>query len=221
MALKINDKNTPKIAKVTAKAKKVGETLMEKIKAKKPVKTEEQIEFEKIMDLDKATLGKIEKIHPYLVDELRKIYLEIYHTLKGRAICRFTHTLRTFEEQDALYSKGRTTGTKGKTVTNAKGGQSYHNYGCATDICLLVDTNGDGSYETASWQTNVDFDGDGKKDWMEVVDIFEKYGWESGLRWKSFPDAPHFQKTMGYSVQELMKKHSAKDFIPTTNYLNL
>lgn len=38
---------------------------------------------------------------------------------------------RSFEEQDALYAQGRT--TPGDIVTNAKGGESAHNYGCATD----------------------------------------------------------------------------------------
>lgn len=29
-----------------------------------------------------------------------------------------------------------------------------------------------------------DFDGDGKADWMEVVAVFKKYGWEWGGDWK-------------------------------------
>jgi peptidoglycan LD-endopeptidase CwlK len=44
---------------------------------------------------------------------------------------------RTWKEQDALYLKGRR-GIKGeKKVTNAKGGQSNHNFGIAGDIGIF------------------------------------------------------------------------------------
>jgi len=45
-------------------------------------------------------------------------------------------TLRSKEEQDALYAQGRT--VSGKIVTNARGGDSWHNYGCAFDWVPLV-----------------------------------------------------------------------------------
>ncbi|MBH8600228.1 M15 family metallopeptidase, partial [Thermoactinomyces sp. CICC 23799] len=38
-----------------------------------------------------------------------------------------TDGLRTFAEQNELYAQGRT--KPGKIVTNAKAGQSYHNFG--------------------------------------------------------------------------------------------
>jgi peptidoglycan L-alanyl-D-glutamate endopeptidase CwlK len=150
--------------------------------------------------MDKVTLNRIEQLLPSLRDEAGIIYKEICEALKGRAICRFAFTLRSFKLQDELYAQGRT--KPGKIVTNAKGGQSYHNYGLAIDIVLLVDKNGDGTFETASWQTNVDFDGDGVSDWMEVVKIFKMYGWEWGGDWK-FTDMPHFQKTFGKSIKQL------------------
>ena len=43
---------------------------------------------------------------------------------------------RSAEEQDALYSVGRT--RPGKIVTNAQAGQSAHNYGLAVDIFFLT-----------------------------------------------------------------------------------
>jgi peptidoglycan L-alanyl-D-glutamate endopeptidase CwlK len=150
--------------------------------------------------IDQKTLDRIELLHPKLRTEAGEIYKEIEQALKGRAICRFSYTLRTFAEQDALYAIGRT--KPGKRVTNAKGGQSYHNYGMAIDIVLLKDTNGDGTFETASWETNVDFDGDGVADWIEVVNIFKRYEWAWGGNWK-FTDKPHFEKTLGFSVMQL------------------
>src|SRR5262245_42202829 len=44
---------------------------------------------------------------------------------------------RTYAEQTALYSQGR--GTKGKIVTNAKAGQSLHNFGVAWDVGIFVE----------------------------------------------------------------------------------
>lgn len=153
------------------------------------------------MKTDDATLKRISLLHPKVREEVIKIYDEICAALTGTAICRFAYTLRTFAEQDALYAQGRT--TEGKIVTNAKGGQSYHNYGLAVDIVLLVDKDKNGTFESASWETNVDFDGDGKSDWQEVVQIFKRYGWAWGGDWK-FTDAPHFEKTFGHSVNDLL-----------------
>jgi len=144
---------------------------------------------------DQVTLDRIKLIHPKLRDEVYEIYDEICEALKGRAFCRFSYTLRTFAEQDILFKKV-------PKVTNAKGGMSYHNYGLAIDIVLIVDG------KSASWEIKKDFDGDGKADWMEVVAIFKSFGWEWGGDWRFF-DAPHFQKTLGYSVRQLLSLHQS------------
>jgi len=153
---------------------------------------------------DQITLDRIQLLHPKLREDALDIYNEIIAALNGSAICRFAYTLRTFAEQDALYAQGRT--KAGAKVTNAKGGQSYHNYGLAIDIVLLVDKDKNGSFESASWDIKTDFDGDGKADWMEIVAIFKRYGFEWGGDWK-FNDAPHFQKTFGKSIAELQTLH--------------
>jgi len=149
---------------------------------------------------DQKTLERIKLMHPKLIKEVEEIYEEICEALTGRAICRFTSTLRTFAEQDALYAKGRT--APGGRVTNARGGFSVHNYGMALDIVLIKDG------KEAVWDVKTDFDKDGKSDWMEVVEIFKQYGWEWGGNWK-FYDAPHFQKTFGKSVRELLALKTA------------
>jgi peptidoglycan L-alanyl-D-glutamate endopeptidase CwlK len=115
--------------------------------------------------------------------------------------------LRTFKEQDDLFAKGRT--TAGKIVTNARAGLSYHNYGLAVDIALIIDNDGDGKFESASWDTKTDFDKDRKSDWLEVVTIFKQYGWTWGGDWR-FRDAPHFEKPMGYSVRQLLDLYNRK-----------
>jgi peptidoglycan L-alanyl-D-glutamate endopeptidase CwlK len=149
---------------------------------------------------DLKTLEKIKLLHPKLRDEALEIYKEICKEVKHPVLCRFTHTLRTPAEQDALYAQGRT--KPGKIVTNAKSLSSMHNYGLAIDIVLLMDKNNDWKYETVSYDTKIDADRDGKSDWMEIVRIFKEFGWEWGGDWK-FYDAPHFQKTFGYSIRQL------------------
>lgn len=47
-----------------------------------------------------------------------------------------TSTYRDLDSQSALYAQGRT--TKGNIVTNAKAGQSFHNYRVAFDFVPVV-----------------------------------------------------------------------------------
>jgi peptidoglycan L-alanyl-D-glutamate endopeptidase CwlK len=159
--------------------------------------------------MDKITLDRIELLHPALREEAKQIYAEICERLTGRATCRFAYTLRTFAEQDALYNQ------KPK-VTKAKGGQSYHNYGLAVDIVLLLN---DG--KSASWDTVTDFDGDGLADWQEAVYVFGLFGWDWGGNWKTFPDKPHFQKTFGLTISECLNRHNSGQVIGGTNYIKL
>lgn len=169
---------------------------------------------------DKITLERIQLLHPKLRDEVEHIYRsQIVPALTGRAICRFAYTLRTFAEQDALYAQGRTklfdsNGNRLGIVTKAKGGQSLHNYGLALDIVLIIDG------KSASWNEVLDYDKDGKADWIEVASILQQNGWEWGGKWK-FKDSPHFQKTFGYDWRALLEKYKSKDFIPGTTYVNL
>jgi peptidoglycan LD-endopeptidase CwlK len=174
---------------------------------------------QKINKQDQTTLPRIQLMHPKLRDEVSEIYKEICAALTGKAICRFSHTLRTFAEQDALFAQGRT--KPGAKVTNARAGQSYHNYGLAIDIVLLIDKDGNGSYEAASWDTTTDFDADRMADWQEIVRIFKMHGWEWGGDWR-FKDLPHFQKTMGYTIKQLQFLHANKKFVaPKSTYVQL
>lgn len=90
-----------------------------------------------------------------------------------------TSGTRTYLEQDTLYNQGRT--YPGTIVTNAKGGQSQHNFGIAIDFCPDVS---DKPGLQPSWA---------EKDYYLLRDEAKKLGLESGLDWKSFKDAPHVQ----------------------------
>lgn len=79
---------------------------------------------------------------------------------------------RSMDEQTALYAKGRSTPPLGiqNRVTNAKAGQSAHNYGCATDWTWF-----DG--EILVWL---------KKDdprWQIYIATVAKVGLRSGAKW--------------------------------------
>ncbi|WP_291127413.1 M15 family metallopeptidase [Flavobacterium sp. UBA7682] len=147
--------------------------------------------------MDTPTKDRIAKLHPSVRNEVTSIIQECDTALTGRAKVRVTQGLRTFAEQDALYQQGRT--TIGQKVTNAKAGQSIHNYGFAIDICLIIDG------KMASWETTKDWDNDQIADWYECVKIFAKYGWEWGGNWKTFKDLPHFDKR-GFNKWQALAK---------------
>jgi peptidoglycan L-alanyl-D-glutamate endopeptidase CwlK len=131
--------------------------------------------------MDNPTVQRIATLHPSVRAEVLQIITECNAALTGRSFVRITQGLRTFAEQDALYKQR-------PKVTNAKGGQSIHNYGFAFDICLIIDD------KEASWNTEKDWDNDKISDWQEVVKICAKYGWNWGGNWHTFKDMPHFDK---------------------------
>lgn len=107
---------------------------------------------------------------------------------------RITQGYRTKKQQDALYEQGRS--QAGDVVTNARGGESMHNYGLAIDFVQMID--GDISYD-------LEYDGNnsGKSDWREVAAVGKALGFEWGGDWKRFVDHPHFEMTFGYSLDDL------------------
>ncbi|MCQ9635827.1 M15 family metallopeptidase [Chryseobacterium sp. WG23] len=137
--------------------------------------------------MDKPSENRIRNLHPLVRKEVTEIVKECDEALTGRARVRITQGLRSFKDQDALYAQGRT--KAGKKVTNAKAGQSIHNYGLAVDICLIIDG------KVASWDTAKDWDNDGVADWYECVKIFARHGWSWGGNWKTFKDLPHFERS--------------------------
>jgi peptidoglycan L-alanyl-D-glutamate endopeptidase CwlK len=106
-----------------------------------------------------------------------------------------TDDFRSVKDQDELYQQGRT--VSGHIVTNAKGGNSYHNYGLAIDFALQT------SSGNVIWDMDYDGNGNGKSDWNEVVAIAKDLGFKWGGDWKDFQDYPHLQMDFGLSLAEL------------------
>jgi len=166
-----------------------------------------------VRPLDALSIKRIALLHPKVRENALAALEDVNEALTGRAMCRVISTLRTFPEQNALYNLGRTVVNPdgrsakkpmGNIVTNSKAGTSYHNYGLAPDFVLVIDG------KTASWDSNKDWDGDRQADWMEVVTVFKRHGWQWGGDWRTFKDMPHFQKTFGYTWQDLLKLHTAR-----------
>ena len=151
---------------------------------------------------DQITLERIKALHPKLREEALEIYNQICIALTGKAICRFSFTLRSFKDQEALYAQGRT--IPGKIVTQAKAGLSYHNYGLAIDLVEIVNN-----------QANWNFD------YSKLVPFANKYGLFWGGNFKSIKDKPHFQKEFGYTYKQLLDKYKKGDLIPGTIYVNI
>lgn len=100
-----------------------------------------------------------------------------------------TQAHRSIAEQDALYEQGRT--KPGKKVTNAKGGESYHNFGLALDFALYTK---DG--KEVIWD-------DSCAEWKKVVQLFKSKGFEWGGDFRTFKDTPHVQLTFGFTLSQL------------------
>ena len=76
---------------------------------------------------------KVEKLHPKIRCSVRDFINDSERELGIKLI--IVQGLRTYEEQNKLYAKGRT--ASGSIVTKAKGGQSNHNFGVAIDVFPL------------------------------------------------------------------------------------
>ena len=131
----------------------------------------------------KYTDARINTLHPLIRRPAKELVLRCQVQLGINL--RVAQALRTIAEQDALYAKGRT--VSGDIVTNAKGGDSYHNFGLAFDLVEI--TSGGG--------VNYNYDH------TAVSNIGKSLGFEWGGDWKSIVDKPHYQMVFGKKTSEL------------------
>jgi len=91
--------------------------------------------------------------------------------------CTVVQGTRTMPEQEKIYAQGRT--ADGPIVSNAKPGDSFHNYGLAVDVVP-------NAYLTIpNWNPTGPL-------WQKIGTIGVQVGFEWGGQW-SKPDYPHFQ----------------------------
>jgi len=106
-------------------------------------------------------------------------------------VVRIISGTRTYEQQEALFAKGRFGNTE-KKVTNARGGESNHNFAIAWDIGI--------------------FDG-GR--YLEESPLYKEVGHaalarvpsiEWGGLWVSFTDRPHYQLQTGLALADVRSR---------------
>lgn len=135
------------------------------------------INSRKIEDLD----PKVQKLCKEFIQRCDKEGIDVI----------ITSTYRDFESQNELYSQGRT--KPGKKVTNAKAGQSFHNFRVAFDFVPIIN---------------------GKAQWGDIS-LFKRCGAIAkliGLEWAgdwvSFKEYAHCQYTNGLTLKDFQEGKS-------------
>ena len=147
--------------------------------------------------IDAISKERLSQVHP----ELSRRVEQVASLLDVDSIhLRVTQGFRTWVEQTELYRQGRSTPgvlcfhngvtypigrcwdhPLGRPVTNAKAGQSMHNYGLACDA--VPDIAGLGIWHP-DWSV-------GDIRWKDFLDKAKSCGLAEGALWRTFPDSPH------------------------------
>lgn len=139
----------------------------------------------------------LDGLHP----QVKKVANQLIADAKAKGIKIVIYEgYRSWDEQDELYKIGRQIRTSEKPVTNARGGESFHNFGLAFDFALIEPITND-----ISWDIKRDANKNGKSDWFEVAEIGKRLGLSWGGDWKQIKDYPHFEMTFGKSLKEWQK----------------
>lgn len=109
-----------------------------------------------------------------------------------------TEAFRSDARQDYLYAQGRT--RSGKVITNAKAGQSDHNYGRAVDVAFK------NIFGKVSWDIEL---------FKKAGIISKDLGISWGGNWTNFKDYPHFFVTKKQiDKKDTLKKYEGKLIYP-------
>lgn len=132
---------------------------------------------------------RIDTLHPLIRTKVKEFIIRAKKELGIKL--RITSALRTWEEQTRLYNKGRS--SPGKQVTNAKAGESYHNFGLAFDVVEIK--NG-----KAIWKNS---------NWNKIGMLGKSMGFEWGGDWVTRVDKPHFQIRFGMHHKTLAQLYKS------------
>ena len=112
--------------------------------------------------------------------------------------CKIVSGTRSYAEQDALFSQQ-------PKVTNARGGQSNHNFGIAWDVGIFLNEHyltGATPTEEAAYTT------------LDAKIKAHVTGLEWGGDWKSIVDEPHYQLATGKTLSQVRTAFEAgKPFV--------
>lgn len=127
--------------------------------------------------------GGVKDLHPLVKRKANAIIVDM--AAQGHAV-RIVEGYRSPQRQQELYNQGRT--TPGNIVTNAKPGESLHQYGVAVDFVFRKE-----GYNVSQAQ------------WKLLGTVGKSHGFEWGGDWKGFVDRPHFEMTLGYSLESFQQ----------------
>jgi len=137
-------------------------------------------------ELDARSEANLQLLHPK-AQEAARVFLG---KVRSAAIdARIISGTRTYAEQNELFRQGRF-GNPGPIVTNARGGQSNHNFGIAWDI---------GIFQKGKYL------GDSPL-YKKAAEVGLVDGLEWGGNWTSLKDWPHYQLATGLSISDVREK---------------
>jgi len=159
---------------------------------------------EKKVALDSRTETNIATLTPKAQEQAR-VFMGV--VLSAGISAKIIDGNRTYAEQNALFRKGRDSNGNvvdpSKVVTNARGGQSNHNFGIAWDI---------GVFSGNTYLGN-----------SPLYDTIGKIGRDLGLEWggdwHSFTDKPHYQCRTGKTIQQVRALFESGQPIPILDLL--
>ena len=148
------------------------------------------------MTLDKISVDKLKLVYPDISERFLRVFQDML--LHNQMVIRVTDGFRSIERQKKLYEIGRGK-TKLPPVTNAKAGDSLHNYGCAIDVCFV----GRDPYLNAHPK--------GDFLWKEFGRLAKVHGFIWGGDFSYLIDRPHIQLTYGATLPEIKQLYRGGD----------
>ena len=145
------------------------------------------------MTFDERTERNIATLHPRAQKKAREFMQLVVPIIKEKGYdVRIISGLRSYEEQAALYAKGRT--APGPKVTNARAGFSNHNFGTAWDI---------GLFQGKKYVTESPL-------YKEIGTLGKTLGLVWGGDFKSIKDEPHFEVNTGLTLAQMRERVAQK-----------
>ena len=144
------------------------------------------------LQLDPRTERNIATLHPRVQPRARE-FMVLASSIASQhgAVVKIISGLRSYQEQAALYAKGRT--APGPKVTNARAGFSNHNFGTAWDI---------GLFKGKRYLTDSPL-------YTEIGQAARSLGIVWGGDFKSFKDTPHYEIPTGHTLAQMRQRVAA------------
>lgn len=127
--------------------------------------------------MNATSISRLALVHPYIGYLARKLDFVLVSRSVNIVVAQ---GLRTWNEQEALWAKGRT--SPGPKVTNCQPGHSWHQFGLAIDIVP------EGLQGMPDWNA-------AHPAWQIIHEEALNLGFVCGADFRTFPDLPHLQVT--------------------------